>query len=460
VEGEGFRLGKRFETTALTREGRELPIEVAVTQFQASSRSLLTIFIRDVSERKAAEESLTRTQEQLRHSQKLEAVGRLAGGVAHDFNNMLTVINGYAESLYRGISKDNRWLGPVTQILQAGKRASLLTRQLLAFSRKQVLQPKIFNLNDVLRDMTKLLSRVIGEDIELSTVLASDASHIKADPGQMEQVIMNLAVNARDAMPHGGKLILETMNVELDENYTRKRDEVKPGRYVMLAVTDTGCGMTESVKARVFEPFFTTKEVGKGTGLGLAMVYGIIKQSGGHIAVYSEPDRGTTFKIYLPCGGEKAELPVFAATERQPVHQAATGTVLLVEDEDMVRELTKDVLQSNGYTVLEARHGVEALELYKDRIHSIDLTLTDVVMPQMNGRAFASNLLSIRPDMKILYMSGYTDNAITRTGILENGSAFLQKPFTADSLISKLRDLVNLPTSSDMGLCVGDGLTC
>lgn len=387
----------------------------------------------DITERRTLEA-------QFRQSQKMEAVGRLAGGIAHDFNNLLTVITGYSELMLHDLSENDPLRTEVDEIKKASDRAASLTTQLLAFSRQQVLAPKIIDLNSVIGNMERLLRRLLGEDIQLMTHLDSQLGNAKADPGQIEQVIMNLAVNARDAMEKGGKLIIETTNVVLDQDYSREHVSVKPGRYIMIAVSDTGIGMTAEVQSRVFEPFFTTKEVGKGTGLGLSTVYGIIKQSDGYIWCYSEPGIGTTFKIYLPT----IDAPAEATSLRSP-HQLShrgTETVLLVEDEDGVRALIRQLLQKNGYTVLEARHGGEALLACERHGGKIDLLLTDVVLEQMTGRELTERLLPLRPDMRVLYVSGYTDDAIMQHGVLTPGTAFLQKPFTAESLTAKIRQVL------------------
>ncbi|MEW5959878.1 MAG: ATP-binding protein, partial [Chloroflexota bacterium] len=365
----------------------------------------------------------------------------LAGGIAHDFNNILVVITGYSELLLA------RYFDPteparkyIEEIKKAGERAAGLTQQLLAFSRKQVLQPKILNLNEVVANMEKMLQRLIGEDVELIPQLHPGLGLVKVDPGQTEQIILNLVINARDAMPQGGKIIIETDNVELDELYIRQHNQVEPGLYTLLAVSDTGVGMNEEIQARIFEPFFTTK--GQGTGLGLSTVYGIVKQSGGEIWVYSEPGVGTTFKIYLP-RVEATERPV----EPQPGLEdrpAGTEMVLLVEDEEAVRTLARQVLELSGYTVLEARHGGEALLLCAQQPGPIHLLLTDVVMPGgLNGRELAERLKSLYPKLKVLYMSGYTDDAMVHHGVLEQGIHFLQKPFTPGALAQKVRAVLD-----------------
>jgi len=386
-----------------------------------------------------------RVEEQLRQAQKMEAVGRLAGGIAHDFNNLLTAIAGYSDLLLLHLPEGETAHREVLEIRKASDRAAALTRQLLAFSRQQVLQPKVLDLNQVVTNMEKMLHRLIGEDVELITTLAGDLGYVKADPGQIEQVIVNLAVNSRDAMPKGGKLILETTNVELDENYATRHEPAKPGSYVMLAVTDSGCGMDEATMARLFEPFFTTKEVGKGTGLGLATVYGIVKQSGGYIWAYSEAGHGTTFKVYLPREEMVAE-PV--KKEDTPLYSSeGEETVLVVEDEQMVRELVREILSRQGYDVLEAGRGTEALEVSERHKGPIHLLITDVVMPGMTGPELARRLTAHRPAMKVLFMSGYTDDAILHHGVLEPGTEFLQKPFTARPLGGKVRQMLDASRS-------------
>ncbi len=381
-------------------------------------------------------------EEQLRQSQKMEAVGRLAGGVAHDFNNLLTVIDGYSNLLLdRHDDPADPMRHDIEQIKRAGERASNLTRQLLAFSRKQILKPTIIDLNMVVTDMEKLLRRLLGEDISIHTHLEPTLGRIKADRGQLEQVIMNLAINARDAMPGGGQLTLETANVTLDELYTRQKVEVEAGNYVLLAISDSGIGMSQETVSHIFEPFFTTKEQGKGTGLGLATVHGIIKQSGGHINVYSELGQGTTFKIYLPPFQEVA--PGSVAAPSLDALPRGVETILVVEDEARVRELVSRVLRSSGYTVLEATNGPEALRLYTHQNGSIQLLLTDVVMPGMNGRVLADHLKAGQPGLKVIFMSGYTDDAIIHHGVLDAGAIFIQKPFTTDMLIRRVRETLD-----------------
>jgi PAS domain S-box-containing protein len=378
--------------------------------------------------------------EQLRQSQKMEAVGQLAGGIAHDFNNLLTAITGYSELSLRRLQAEDPLHRNIQEIKKAGERAASLTRQLLAFSRKQVLQPKVLALNSIISDVEKMLRRLIGEDIELRTVLEPQLGSVKADPGQIEQVLLNLAVNARDAMPHGGKLTIETGNVYLDWEYAAQHIAVKPGHYVMVAVSDTGCGMDEKTQARIFEPFFTTKEAGKGTGLGLSTVYGIVKQSGGNIWVYSEVGQGTTFKVYLPRVDEGAEEYKRSAEPEEALQ--GTGVILLAEDEHMVRKLAREVLEMCGYKVLEAANGGDALLTCERHKEPIDLLVTDVIMPEMGGRELSSRLGQLRPEMKVLYMSGYTDNAIVHQGVLDEEANFIQKPFSPQTLASKVREVL------------------
>jgi PAS domain S-box-containing protein len=381
-------------------------------------------------------------EDQLRQAQKMEAVGRLAGGIAHDFNNLLTVITNYCHFLLEDLGPDDPRRPDVAEISRAAHSAAALTSQLLAFSRQQVLAPRILNLNDVIVNGERLLKRLLGEDIGVVTALQPALGTIRADPGQLEQVIMNLAVNARDAMPDGGKLTIETANIELDDAYILDHPLARPGPYVMLAVTDTGVGMDEQTQARIFEPFFTTKEMGKGTGLGLATVYGIVKQSGGFIWVYSEPGHGTTFKVYLP---RVEELQEPLATPGPPRVMGGVETILLAEDADAVRAVARQVLARLGYTVLEASDGMSALRLAETHRGPIHLLLTDVVMPEIGGRMLAEQLRGQRPGLKVLYSSGYTADAVVRHGMLGPGIAFLQKPFTPEVLARKVRDVLDSP---------------
>ena len=378
-----------------------------------------------------------RLEEQLQASQKMEAVGQLAGGVAHDFNNLLSVVVNYANFVLDGLHESDPLRKDVLEIRKAGDRAVSLTRQLLAFSRKQVLEPQVLDLNKTVAEMEPMLKRLIGEDVELVRTLATGLGKVKADPGQVEQVIMNLVVNARDAMPTGGRLTMETANVELDAGYARENPVITPGAYVLLAISDTGCGMDEEVRKRLFEPFFTTKELGKGTGLGLSTVYGIVKQSGGYIWVSSEPDQGSTFKVYLPRLMDETA-PATVPKEEEEV-LAGTETILVVEDEDAVREVAARMLRSAGYRVLTASNGSEALSSCEGHPEKIHLLLTDVVMPGMSGRQLAKRMREVRPELQILYMSGYLPSAIGHHGVLEPGEVFLHKPFNGKELRRKVR---------------------
>jgi signal transduction histidine kinase/ActR/RegA family two-component response regulator len=391
--------------------------------------------------RKHAQESLRQVEEQLRHAQKMESVGTLAGGIAHDFNNLLTAIIGYSELVLSRLDKTHPIRTKVEEIHNAGERAVSLTRQLLAFSRKQTLEAKVIDLNSIVTGMGKLLHRLIGEDIEQVMDLAPELGQVKADSGQIEQVIMNLAVNARDAMPQGGKLLILTANVDVDIDDARESLSVGPGPYVVLTVSDNGCGMDEETRQRIFEPFFTTKEKGKGTGLGLCTVYGIVKQNGGDIRVYSQPGRGTTIKVYLP----RVEVVVEAAQAHCPLVPAPTGTetILVVEDEDTVRKLARIVLNLNGYTVLEARNADEALVICEQHAGPIHLMLTDIVMPGMSGRALFYCIAPLRPEMKVLYMSGYIEQAILHHGVFDQPAPFLQKPFKPNVLTRKVREVLD-----------------
>ena len=388
----------------------------------------------DITERR-------RLEAQYLQSQKMEAVGRLAGGVAHDFNNLLTVIQGYGAMLLGSLGPDNPSHELVGEMTRAGERAAALTRQLLAFSRQSVLAPRVLDLNAVVLDLEKMLRRVIGEDIDLAANLGPALGRVKADLGQIEQVLMNLAVNARDAMPTGGKLTIETRNIEVDEDGARRHTGLRPGRYILLAVGDTGHGMTPEVQARIFEPFFTTKEKGKGTGLGLATVHGIVQQAGGHVGVHSRPGAGTTFQVYLPRVEEMASPARPAAGGRAA--PKGTETILLVEDEDSVRALTRLVLHGAGYRVLEASDGGEALEVGALHTGPIHLLLSDVVMPVLGGRQLAERLLTLHPEMKVLFQSGYTDDAVVRHGLSQETVHFLQKPFTPAALTQKVREVLD-----------------
>jgi PAS domain S-box-containing protein len=422
------------------KTGQIIDVEITCQVLKFAGRNAALVIAQDITERK-------RLEEQLYQSQKMEAIGRLAGGMAHDFNNILMVIIGYSEFL---LDRYRDELDPLhkelEQIRRAGERAAALTRQLLAFSRKQVLQPQVLDLNLVVADMVKMLQRLIGEDIDLNIALEPALGHVEADPNQIEQVILNLVVNARAAMPQGGKLTIETANVELDEMYAHWHAEAKPGSYVMLAVSDTGCGMDAATKAHLFEPFFTTKAQGQGTGLGLATVYGIVKQSGGDIWVYSEPGQGATFKVYLP-RIEEAVGPLQPNSAGTELPQG-WETILLVEDEEGVRELIRTLLQSSGYTVLAAANGGEALLICEKYFGPIHLLITDVVMPHMSGPELVERLALLRPGLQALYMSGYSDEAIINHGMFERSLVFLQKPFTQADLKCRVRKILDaLPWS-------------
>jgi len=415
-----------------TKSGRLVDIEMATHEIAYGGQKAQLAILFDISGRRELEE-------QLRQSQKMEAVGLLAGGVAHDFNNLLTIITGYSQLLLNHLSPGDGNRAFVEQIMKAGERAAALTRQLLAFSRRQVLQPRVLDLNRLVTGLSIMLQRLIGEDVELRLELASELGRVSADPSQVEQVLMNLVVNSRDAMPRGGSVTIETANVTLDELYAGRHIAAKPGSYVLLAVSDTGIGMDAATKARLFEPFFTTKGAGRGTGLGLSTVFGIVKQSGGSIAVYSEPGTGTSFKVYLP----RIDQPV-ALDAESPESQAWRGseTILLVEDDDMVRSLVRETLERHGYKVLDAGGPIDARRIAEKHRGVIQLLITDVVMPKVSGRELAEQLVRARPALKVLYMSGYTDSAVVNSGILTREVAFLQKPFTPAALIEKVRDVL------------------
>ena len=394
----------------------------------------------DTTESRAAEARLSRMEDQLRQSQKMEAVGTLAGGVAHDFNNVLSVILCYGELVLADLKPNDPLREDLEQIRSAAKRASELTRQLLMFSRQQVLAPKVLDLNEVLVGMDKMLQRILGADVDLVSLPAQALGRVRVDPSSIEQVIMNLVVNAREAMPRGGKLTMETGNVVLDEEYARQHLGVTPGPFVMLAVTDTGHGIDKAAQERIFEPFFTTKA--KGTGLGLSTVFGIVKQSGGTVWLYSEPAKGTTFKVFLPRVDQPTD--VIPAVEA-PLSLRGSETILLVEDDDQVRVVTGGILRRHGYQVIEARNAGEAYLQSEKFPEPIDLMLSDVVMPQMSGPELAKRLATLRPDMRILCMSGYTDDSIVRHGVLEATMSFLQKPITVAALTSKVREVLESP---------------
>jgi len=432
------RVYDEVEATWKRKDGRLLTVQLSVRTIRNALGHVdyYETFVHDLTEQR-------RLQTQLAQSQKMEAVGRLAGGVAHDFNNLLTVITTSCDLLLEDFAAGDPKREDVEQVRKAADGATALTRQLLAFSRQQVLTPLVVDLGDVVHGVEKMLRRVIGEDIDLVTVLDPAAGAVKADVGQLEQVLMNLAVNARDAMPTGGKLSIETASVEHDPDYAREQEAAALSRFVMLAVSDTGTGMDEATKARIFEPFFTTKEPGKGTGLGLATVYGIVKQSGGFIWVYSELGLGTTFKIYLPRVDAAAASGV--ATPARTESLRGTETVLLVEDAAAVRTVTHQALARQGYTVLDAPNGTEALRIASEHSGPIHLLLTDVVMPGLSGRQLSDELTRLRPGTKVLFTSGYTDDAVVRHGVLEFGIAYLQKPFTVDGLARKVREVLGRP---------------
>ena len=415
---------------AARKDGTTFPVEISLSPLTTEADTLIAA-VRDITARRQLEE-------QFRQVQKMEAVGRLAGGVAHDFNNILGVILGHSQILLSGMAADDPRRARVEQILSASERAAGLTRQLLAFSRRQVFETRVLDLNDTIATVIKMLGRLIGEDISLTFRPGESLGRVQADPTQIEQVLMNLVVNARDAMPGGGQLVIETANADMDDDYVRVHAGAAVGRYVCIAVSDTGHGMTREVQTHIFEPFFTTKEPGKGTGLGLATVYGVVKQSEGFIYVYSEPAHGTTFKIYLPV----VEGEVERAAELPPPRRGSE-TVLLVEDEEGLRELIAELLVENGYNVLAARDATTALETADHYDGVIHLLLTDVVMPQMNGRALAIRVKERRPDVRVLYMSGYTEDAIANRGVLESGVSLISKPFTQESLSRKLRELLD-----------------
>ncbi len=399
-------------------------------------------FTTDITSRKQAEEEKKRLEEQFHQAQKLESVGRLAGGVAHDLNNLLAPILGYSELLLDEMSTRDANRRPLEEIANAGTRARSLVGQLLAFSRKQALQFQLIDLNQLLKDFESLLRRALREDIAIDWHPAGSLPKVQGDPGQLEQVVMNLAVNAQDAMPDGGRLIIETSRVELDENYAGKKRGVVPGAYVMLAVSDTGTGMDADAMEHIFEPFFTTKEKDKGTGLGLATSYGIVKQHGGNIWAYSEPGMGTTFRVYLPIAGETSKEPrgPLALSQKS---ERGFETILIVEDDPQVKTLTATMLQRMGYTVLTAENGQEALAVLQDCEDGIHLLLTDVIMPNMNGRKVFEQAARLFPGIKALYMSGYTDDVIAHHGVIDPDVDFIQKPFTAKALAAKVREVLD-----------------
>jgi PAS domain S-box-containing protein len=441
--GEQVRLMQDFQRSGTLdssevhwkrKDGKTITVRLSgrAATTDAGEEPVLEVIAEDVTERRALEE-------QFRQAQKMEAVGRLAGGVAHDFNNLLMVISGYTEVLLDQIETNASLQAKVLAIQQAADRATTLTRQLLAFSRKQLLELKVVDVNAIVSDMERLLRPLIGENVELSTRLMSGVGHTRADAGQLEQVIMNLVVNAKDAMPKGGKIVIHTSESKLEESAGREHGLITPGTYVLLSVSDNGAGMDRETQSRIFEPFFTTKEKGKGTGLGLSTVYGIVKQSGGYIFAESILGRGTTFRIYLPRVEDPAEQA--STTHATSVTGNGSETVLLVEDEESVRQLVRETLQARGYNVIEAENGEAGLRA-AEQASTIDLVITDVVMPGMNGRELARRLAAERPQIKVLYLSGYTEEAILHEGGMEAGTAFLQKPFTLQVLARKVREVL------------------
>jgi len=421
------------------KDGKIFEVELISHQFDYAGRRVRLVVAQDISERHLLEQ-------QLRQATKMEAVGRLAGGVAHDFNNLLMVIKGHTELLMSELPPSDGMSRKIMQIDRAADRAAALTKQLLAFSRMQVLQPRVMNLNGVVEDMGRLLPRLIGEDIELAIRTEANLGAIRADASQMEQIIMNLAVNARDAMPVGGRLIIETSNAELDRTYNSTHPIVKPGRYVLLAISDTGTGMNAETQAHIFEPFFTTKEPGKGTGLGLATVYGVVKQSGGFIWVYSEVGKGTSFKIYLP----RVNQPEDKASVAPPFAEAPRGTetILLAEDEQDVREVAREFLESGGYTVIESHNGADALRLAAEHKGAIDLLVTDMVMPGMTGKELAGRLQHQHSGIGVIYMSGYSEQTVAETAQADSGMLLLTKPFSRGSILRAVREALNVPRSN------------
>jgi PAS domain S-box-containing protein len=444
-----------FEYRSVAADGREVWLRdiVHVVRDGDGQPTTLRGLTVDLTQLKRSERALYQSEEQLRQAQKMDAVGKLAGGIAHDFNNLLMIIRGDSDLMLRRLARGHPLRQNAEGIREAADQAATLTRQLLAFSRKEVVAPRLVDLNSIVASIHAMLQRLLGETINLVTITAPDLGGVMADPGQMEQMILNLCVNARDAMPDGGRLTVRTANVELDETAAKWWSDSRPGAYVVLEVSDTGAGMDEETRVHLFEPFFTTKEQGKGTGLGLSTVYGAVKQSGGHISVESAPGRGSTFRIYLP----RVAAPAVTPPDLRPSPEAADPgtagdttlaqghgeTILLVEDAQRVRAVVREILEMSGYTVLEARHGADALEVSNRHAGTIHLLVTDVVMPQMSGRELSQRLSTLRPDLKVLYMSGYTDDAIVRHGVLASGIAFLSKPFTPDALALKVREVLD-----------------
>jgi PAS domain S-box-containing protein len=422
-------------------------LELAVGERTAELTRVNDDLRKQISERERAEAALRRSEEELRQSQKMEAIGRLAGGIAHDFNNLLSIILSYSAMMMEALSPDDPLRADAEQIAIAGQRARDLTRQLLAFSRRQMLRPEVLDLTEIVRGVEPMLRRVLGEDIELTISLAQPTPLVKADPGQLQQIIMNLVVNARDAMPEGGQLWIETTDVVLDQEFVRRHFTAggKPGPYVCLTVSDTGVGLDEETRTRIFEPFFTTKPRGKGTGLGLSTVLGIVQQSGGHVTVESRPHEGAAFRVYLPRTTEPRVAAPPVREPRQPVAKRGSETVLLVEDEGQLRVLARDILRGAGYQVFEAPNAAEAIKISQRHAGPIHLLVTDVVMPHIGGQELARRLAAERPRMRVLYMSGYTDDAIVQGGMVDPSVAFLPKPITPDTLLGKVRETLDAP---------------
>ncbi len=441
MEAEVYRRAQEIQETNRELRALHAELERRVEARTADLQRANDDLKREVAERRQAQDALQRSEEQLRQSQKMEAVGRLAGGIAHDFNNLLTVVLTNGELILCDLPAGDPLRTDVEQIVEAGKRAADLTRQLLAFSRQQVLEPKVLDLNEILGNLSRMLKRVLGEDVDLKMALAPRLGKLKGDRSRIEQVVMNLVVNARDAMETGGKLTIETANVDLDEAYAKDHLGVVPGPYVLLAVSDSGTGMDRATVAKIFEPFFTTKERGKGTGLGLSTVFGIVKQSGGSIWVYSEPGAGTTFKIYLP---RVADSAVQASSDgAAPSPRRATETILLVEDDEQVRRVASTILRKSGYVVLQAETPGEALLIAEDLGTRVDLLLTDVVMPKMNGQKLSERIVAMRPGIKVVFMSGYTDDVILHHGVLASGFTLVEKPLTPAALHRKIRQVLD-----------------
>ncbi len=433
---------RSYDTAHRRKDGSFVDVSVKFSPVRDISGAVIAsaMIAKDLTPIREAEAVHRRTEEQFRQAQKMEAVGRLAGGVAHDFNNLLTVILSYSQFAIEDLKPGDPLRDDITQIDEAARRAADLTRQLLAFSRQQVLQPRVLDINQILTPMERMLRRLLGEDVTLSLRPGAGLGRTVADQSQLEQVVMNLAVNARDAMPTGGNLAIETTNVRFDPGHVGGPSGLPPGDYVMVSVSDTGVGMAPATCARIFEPFFTTKEAGKGTGLGLSTVFGIVRQSGGYISVDSELGHGTTFNVYLPMTDRPADAKI---DDGSPVVLRGSETVLLVEDEDQVRAVATAILRRHGYNVLETSNGGEAFLVSKTFPSTIHLLLTDVVMPRMSGRTLAEELAPLRPDMRVLYASGYTDDATIHHGVLQAGVAFIQKPFTPDTLLRKVREVLD-----------------